>query len=284
MSDVEVVTVQLQDGRYLRGRAFGPRDGRPVLFVAGAGTGSSMAFGEGLLHELGIRLLTMNRAGMAESTIDPSRTLESTGGDYAAFIAAVAGVGPEAVPVVANSQGGVFGLAMSAGHRAGRLVLVSPADEVAHPRIAAMLPEPVRRFAESLSDAGADAAEQLRGFDARRMEAMVIGGADRRDRAVYTEPRFRTRYRAALSEGFANGGAGYITDTLIAMSPWDIAWESIEGPVEILVGARDLVHSPDQGAFLAERIPRARRHIVEGAGAALLWTHARDVLAAATSP
>jgi pimeloyl-ACP methyl ester carboxylesterase len=226
----------------------------------------------------------MDRAGMAASTPDPSRTLESTAEDYAEFAAAVAGVGPAEVPVVAHSQGAVFGLAMSARRRAGRLVLVSPADEVAHPRIAAMLPEEVRRFAGSVNGGGAGAAELLRKFDAARMEAMVIGGADGPDRAVYAEPGFRARYRAALSEGFANDGAAYRTDTVLAMSPWTIPWDSIDGPVQILFGARDLVHSPDQGAFLAERIPLARRRIVEGAGAALLWTHARDVLAAATSP
>lgn len=111
---------------------------------------------------------------------------------------------------------------------------------------------------------------------------MVLDGADPADRAVYREPGFLSRYRAALREGFAHGGAGYATDTLLAMSPWPLDWQAIQVPVLVWSGERDHVHSPDGGALLASRIPGARRRIVPGAGAALLWTHAAEVLAAAT--
>ena len=53
------------------------------------------------------------------------------------------------------------------------------------------------------------------------------------------------------------------------------------GPVDLWYGSADTspVHSPDAGAGLAARIPNARRHVVDGAGGALLWTEAARILA-----
>ena len=84
----------------------------------------------------------------------------------------------------------------------------------------------------------------------------------------------------ALEEAFAQGPDGYARDTLLAMSPWPLDVSSIEVPVDLWYGARDMspVHSPDHGATLARRIPGARRHVLDEAGGALLWTHGAAVL------
>jgi pimeloyl-ACP methyl ester carboxylesterase len=250
-----------------------------VLFVAGAGTGSAMHFGEGLLAGAGVRLLTMDRPGMGGSTPAPGRSAASTARDYTAFAAAVGGEAP--VPVVANSQGALFGLALAAAGAAAPLVLVSPADEVAHPAVAAALPEHARSLAE-LARLRPDAArETFRGITASAMEAMVRDGALPVDRAVYDRPDFLTRYRAALEEGFARDGAGYVEDTLLAMRPWEVDLAAVEVPVTVLVGSLDTAHSPDLARTLTARIPGARRRVVAGAGGALLWSRPDLVLDAA---
>ncbi|NIH79210.1 alpha/beta fold hydrolase [Amycolatopsis viridis] len=265
-------------GRVLAWSATGPADGVPVLFLAGAATGRSMTFGAEHLDRAGVRLVTVDRPGMGGSTSDPGRTVPSTAADLACLVARLGGP----VPVVANSQAAVFGLALAERGITSRLLLVSPADEVADPRVRAQVPAPlqdvVARVAADPDGARAFFAEL--GPDG--MERMVLDGADPADRAVYREPGFLSRYRAALREGFAHGGAGYATDTLLAMSPWPLDWQAIQVPVLVWSGERDHVHSPDGGALLASRIPGARRRIVPGAGAALLWTHAAEVLAAAT--
>lgn len=269
------------DGRTLSGLSFGPAHGRPVLFIAGAATGKSMSFGAESLDEANVRLLTMDRPGMGGSTPDPGRTLASTAGDYRAFVEAATGEPGVPIPVVANSQGGVFGLAAALAGWAERLILVSPADEIAHPQIHAMLPEEATRLADLARDDPDAAAEVLGGFTAAAMEAMVLSGASEADREFYSAPRFLDRYRRALAEGFAGDGAGYVCDTLIAMRPWGLPLERIACAVEVFFGAHDLGHSPDHGATLAGRIPDARRTVLADAGGALLWTHAEAVLAAA---
>ncbi|QIM15199.1 alpha/beta hydrolase [Leucobacter insecticola] len=104
-----------------------------MLFIAGAGTGKSMTFGEDVLDGLGVRLLTMDRPGMGGSTHAEGRTVASTAADYRAFVDGVLGESGARIPVVANSQGAVFGRAMACLCMTRSLILVSPADEISYP-------------------------------------------------------------------------------------------------------------------------------------------------------
>lgn len=268
-------------GRTVAGRVAGPADGTPVLFVAGAATGSSMHLGAAALDAAGVRLLCVDRAGMGASEADPARTVASTADDYRRFAAAVLGVDDPALPVVAHSQGAPFGLRIAADGWATSLTLVSPADEIAHPAVHDSVPADAAALADLVRDDPDAAHRLLRGFDPDRMEQLVLDGADERDRAVYGAPAFRARYRAALAEGFAREGAGYVQDTLLALAAWPVDLAAIRCPVTVLIGAEDRVHSPDLGATLAARVPTAARRVLPGEGGSLLWTRPDLVLAAA---
>ncbi|MBW0252619.1 alpha/beta fold hydrolase [Cellulomonas sp. PS-H5] len=272
-------SVTLPNGRVLTGRTRGPADGRAVLLVGGAATGSAMGFGEDLLEPRGVRLITVDRAGMGGSTPDPGRTAASTARDHIAFAAAVGH--PEPLPVVTNSQGSVFGLALAAAGAASRLVLVSPADEVAHPDVAPLLPPHARELAD-LARADPEAARAVLGrLGPAEMEAMVRNGAEAVDRAVYERPAFLARWRAALVEGFAGQGAAYVQDTLLAMRPWHVDLSAVAVPTTVVVGEHDRGHSPDRARMLTARVPGAVRRVVPGAGGSLLWARPELVLDAA---
>lgn len=270
--------VVLADGRQLAGTSYGAADGQPVLFIAGAATGKAMMFGEAGLASLGVRLITMDRPGMGSSGDDTSRDILTTAEDYRIFVRSVLGNAGVGLPVVANSQGSVFGLATALAGWVSRLVLVSPADEVAHPPIRKMLPSHAAGLAELVETDPAAAADLLGKFGPHEMEQMVLGSASDDDRRIYGSPEFVDIYRRSLQEGFANDGAGYVRDTLIAMGSWGLPLAAIECPVDILVGANDVGHSPDRAEVLTRRIPKATRKVVAGAGGALLWSHAEMVL------
>lgn len=269
--------VETPDGRVLAGASCGPEDGRPVLFVAGAATGKSMIFGADHLYEARIRLLTMDRPGIGDSTPHAARTLQSTAADYQTVARAVLGEDPHTV--VANSQGAVFALALAVNSQVDRLMLVSPADEVAYPDIHAMLPPEATALADLAQNQPAEAAAVLQGFSARAMEDMVIGNAGTVDKTFFRSEPFLSRYRRALGEGFGNGGDGYVRDTLLAMRAWDLNLDAIRCSVEVLFGEQDRGHSPDHGQTLTGRIPGATRSVFPNAGGALLWTHAPTILA-----
>lgn len=272
------IQVHAADGRALRGMSFGPVTGQPVLFIAGAATGCSMYFAGELLNQANIRLLTMSRAGMEGSDIDLNRTLESTVQDYKEFVYGALGGADQSIRVVAQSQGSVFGLGAALAGWVSKLALISPADEVANPVIRAMLPDAATKLPDLANQNPMAAAEILQTFTVDAMEAMVFDNAHDVDRAVYACDSFRSVYRRALCEGFANDANGYVCDTLIAMKPWHLGLNTIDIPVTIMFGSNDTGHSPDHGQTLAKRIPGSRRRLIPDAGGALLWTHPQLIL------
>lgn len=279
--EIQAVTA---DGRVLSGFSFGPSEGRPILFIAGAATGKSMVFGEDFLADMKLRIITMDRPGIGDSTPDPARTLASTAADYQSFLAAALGEDSASVAVVANSQGSVFALKLASISSIASLTLVSPADELAHPTIHDMLPPEATALADLAQSSPDEAAAILGSFSADAMETMVLSGSNADDAAYYQSEPFLSRYRRGLAEGFMHDGVGYVTDTLIAMRTWPIDFDAISCPVRVMFGAGDLSHSPDHGETLSSRIPRATRTVFADAGGALLWTHAQKVLEAAMEP
>ncbi|MUL60352.1 alpha/beta hydrolase [Mycobacterium sp. CBMA293] len=267
-------------GRRIAYASYGPSSGAPVLFIPGAGCGRRMSFGAELLDELGVRLISVDRPGLGGSDPDPDpdKTFESVAADFAAVIDAVAS-GP--VPVVANSQGAPFGLALAGTGGASRLVLASPIDDLGYPPVAALLSPMHREFVTAVADDPSAAAQQLSGYTASALFDMIMAAYPESDRAVYDDPEFRATLRTALADGFVQGSAGYARDTVIATTAWPASLLTPGIEVQVLFGSDDTVHSPDLGATLTGRIPGATRTVVDGVGGALLWARADLVISCA---
>jgi pimeloyl-ACP methyl ester carboxylesterase len=269
-------TIELRDGRHLAYRAYGPADGTPVLFIPGAGSGRLMRFGDdALLSRRGVQLISVDRPGLGGSTGDPAKTFGSVADDLGELARTVAG-GP--VPVVANSQGAPFGLALAATSWARRLVLVSPIDDVAHPPITALLPAAYREMVAGVAADPHALAADLRHYTADALYAMVMSDYPDCDAEVYTRTDFRSHFESALQDAFAGGATGYAQDTVLAMTAWPAELFHPTVDVHILFGSEDTVHSPDFGAQLTSRIRGARREVVAGTGGALLWARPDLVL------
>ncbi len=257
-------------GRRMAYASYGPDSGEPAVFIAGAGCGRRMAFGLEMLDKAGVRLISVDRPGIGMSTPDQGKTLDSVGADLAAMIDTIVG---RPVPVVANSQGAPFGLALAATGRASRLVLVSPIDDLGHPAVAAQLAPAHREFVAAIAADPEAAMQDLSGCTPTALFDMIMADYPVSDAAVYDHADFRAMLRAALDEGFAQGAAGYARDTVLATSPWPTHLLSPGVDVHVVFGADDTVHSPDLGATLAARIPGATHSVIAGVGGALLWAH-----------
>lgn len=268
-------TTELPDGRLLGWAEWGPLDGVPVLLCPGAATSRCLGFGTDVLEPLGVRLVSVDRPGLGASTPAPGRTFVDFAEDMRALVTARE-LGLPAV--VGNSQGAPFALACAEAGLAAALAIVSGADEVAAPEFATALPAALRDIVDKVAQDAAAAERFFAGFTADAMWDMVVGGSPPSDVAVYRLPAFEAAYHRALTEAFAQGSAGYARDTVLAMSRWPLRLGEIAVPVDIWYGALDTSHSPDNGAWLATRIPGAHRHIVPETGGALLWTHAEQVL------
>ncbi|MEU9603357.1 alpha/beta hydrolase [Streptomyces sp. NPDC048057] len=266
---------RLPDGRLLGWAEWGPADGTPVLLCPGAATGRSLGFGADALTALDVRLVSVDRPGLGASTPMPGRTLADFAADVR-VLAARRGLGRPAA--VGNSQGAPFSLACAAADVVGALALVAAADEIADPRFADGLPPELRHLVD-LSVRDPDAAEAVfADFTPQHMLDLVRGGSPQCDLLVYGEETFAAAYRRALAEAFAQGAGGYARDTVLAMGRWGIDLAAIRIPVDVWYGTEGRSHSPDHGAGLTARIPGAVRHLVPGAGGAVLWTHAPQIL------
>jgi pimeloyl-ACP methyl ester carboxylesterase len=267
------------EGRTVGWTEWGPADGEPVLFCSGAGTSSTLGFGGDVVDDLDVRLICVDRAGLGRSSPDPRKSLASHARDVGAVIAA-RGLGTP--PCVAVSQGAPFGVAIAGAGLVRALAIVAGQDELAHPRMRPLVVPDVLRLIDTIAaDRDAFEADFAAKVDADGLWQLVIAMSAPRDRALYEEPAFAAAYRRALREGFAQGPAGYVRDLTLALSPWSTPPEQIDVPAHLWYGALDTspVHSPDHGATLATRIPRAVRRLLPEEGGSLLWTRARDILA-----
>lgn len=265
----------LPGGRVLGWAEWGPEDGVPVLLCPGAATSRWLGFGPGVVHSLGVRLVSVDRPGLGVSSPSPGRTFADFAADMRDF-AALRGL--ERPAVVGNSQGAPFALACAVDGIAAAVAVVSGADEVAAPRFAGALPDELRGIVDRVAADPLGAEEMFRGFGAEAMLAMVMGGSPEPDLRVYRDPAFAAAYRRALDEAFAQGSGGYARDTVLAMGRWPFDLGRVRVPVDLWYGELDTSHSPDNGATLATRIPHARRHVVQGIGGAVLWTDAERIL------
>lgn len=274
------IASRLPDGRVLSAWAWGPADGRAVLFCPGAGMSGALGFGHEVLASSGRQLVAVDRPGLGGSDPDPGKTLASVAADIAALVAAEGLSRPVAVGF---SQSAPFALALAAAGIVERVALVSGQDDFGDPDIAARLdPQVGGMVAAARADPAGFEAQVAATATADWLWSMIAAMSGAADRAVYEAPEFALRYRAALDEGFRQGAAGYARDLVAAVTPWPFAPEAIGVPVDLWYGALDTspVHSPDFGATLERRLPRARRTVLPDAGSALLWTHAADILGA----
>ena len=276
-------SARLPDGRRLGWATWGPEDGIPVLFFSGAAMGRSLGFGADALAPHGLRLIAVERPGVGASDPDPGRTLSDWPRDVAQLAAAL---DLRDFGIVGFSQGAPFALVCAAAGIARTVSVVSGQDDLHHPAFADLLDSDVGKLLRALAT---DPTGVERAFDrdanAEMMWNLIIGSSSNIDLAVYTSLAFEPTFRRALGEGFAQGGAGYARDLVLAMGRWPFDPADIRIPVDLWYGGHDTstVHSPDHGAELARRIPTARRYLLPEAGGSLLWTHADEILASLRS-
>ena len=270
--------MRLRDGRTLAWSEWGPEAGLGVLYCPGAGMSGWLGFGWEEARRLGVRLLAVDRPGLGGSDPDGGKTFASWAVDVAEWRR---WLGLEGLRAVGFSQGAAFALALGATGLAERVAVVSGQDELAEPRVRAMLPAGVAAMVE---EAEGDPAGLERKFaavaTAEKMLELILAFSGEGDRRMYEEPEMRAGLERALAEGFGQGAHGYARDLANAMGRWGFRVEGIGAPVALWYGEEDRspVHSPDYGETLAGRLRRGMRRVVRGEGGAVLWTRAGEIL------
>ncbi|MGH3999406.1 MAG: alpha/beta fold hydrolase, partial [Pseudonocardiaceae bacterium] len=132
---------RLPDERLLGWAEWGCPDATPILLCPGAATSRWLGFGADAVEALGVRLVSVSRPGLGNSTPAPGRSFADFADDIR-HLALQRGLGRPAV--VGNSQGAPFALGCAVDGITGPLAIVSGADEIAAPEFAETLPPELR--------------------------------------------------------------------------------------------------------------------------------------------
>ncbi|WP_424933428.1 alpha/beta fold hydrolase [Amaricoccus macauensis] len=268
----------LPGGRWLAWHEWGTPEGRAVIVCPGAGMAGPMPFGEREAERESLRLISVDRPGLGGSEPDSGKSFTSFARDVRALLDHL---GLDAVAAIGFSQGAPFALALAAEGVVPAVSLVSGQDELAHPDVLTQLPPPVADFVRRAAGDGPALEEEITATaTADWLWQMIETMSSPQDRAFYASETFAQLYRASLAAGFRQGAAGYARDTILALAPWPFRLEDLDCPVRLWFGREDAspVHSPDLGATLAARLPDANLNRIDGAGSAILWTHADAIL------
>ncbi|HEY3842880.1 MAG TPA: alpha/beta hydrolase [Acidimicrobiales bacterium] len=227
------------------------------------------------LVELGIRLITYDRAGYGWSDRQPGRRVVDCVGDVAAIADAL---GLDQFAATGGSGGGPHVLAVAArlGDRVTRaqcVVGVAPYGLDDLDFFAGMDPENVKEFGWALEGEERLVAELPR--EAAELQARVaqdpskiLEGFDlpEADLAVLGDPRIQAVIREETADMFAHGVWGWIDDDLAFTWPWGFELSEINVPVEVRFGADDVLVPAAHGHWLAANVPGATAVVTSGAG------------------
>ena len=263
----------LPDGRRLDLYVSGPDGGVP--FISHHGTpGAYTPYGplERPVHEHGMRFVSWSRPGYGASSRHRGRRVVDVVADTEAVLSAI---GADRCIVAGRSGGGPHALACAARLDAAAAVLVIAGvapyeadgleflDGMGEDNLdefgAAVRGEPdLRRYLDAQR-------EQLKSVAAGDIIAAMAGLLPEVDRRVLTE-ELGENLAASFREGLRIGPDGWIDDDLAFVQPWGFALSEIRRPVSIWQGSLDLMVPFAHGRWLADHVPNASVHLLEGEG------------------
>jgi pimeloyl-ACP methyl ester carboxylesterase len=279
---VETQFVETPDGRALAWSEIGAPDGPPVIWCHGGLSGrTDVAFASAGATIAGVRLITLDRPGIGESSRRRGRSV----GDWADDVAVFADVlGLDRFSVVGWSAGGPHALACAArlGDRVLATATIGGMEPVRTRADRKALGLALDRLLIPLSRHGAWLARGILGASLRlspeRQQRALLRAVSEPDRRVL-EPLPAEDAVGSTIAAAAPGVAGFIDDYRAFGAPeWGFDLGAIPGPVRCWQGADDRAVPPAIGERLAAAIPRGELQAVPDAGHFLVLEHGGEVL------
>lgn len=259
------------DGRTLCVDSNGDALGRPIL--AFHGSPGSRVVTHGLAEQalaLSVRLLSYDRPGYGQSTARADRTIADSVTDVARI---ADGLEIDRFAVLGSSGGGPFALAAAAllPDRVTAVVTMCGLGPMAEPGFdpwAGMTPAraaELRVFYDDPAQFGSYLAIMRERYLGLTDEQIVTQHASAPIAANLPLEYFRSVI-AQIKLGLAPGVEGVLEDSRASFNPWGFDLESIGVPTQVWHGLADENVPYQHAVWLAEKIPSAELHLVEGEG------------------
>jgi len=268
--------VPTSEGRNLEVLTGGDPAGFPWLFHTGTPSAAVEApLFEAFARYAGLRLITYSRPGYGRSTPQLLAAPQVVD-DVADALTVLDALGVGEFITLGWSGGGPRALACAAllPHRcraAGTLAGAGPNDADDLDFTDGMATENIEEFAAAergATEYGAFLEKQLpelRDITAERVVESLGGLVTAVDAAALTGD-YAAWLAAALRHAVAQGVVGWREDGLALVRPWGFDLASIKVPVSVWQGDQDAMVPFAHGEWLAENVPGARPHLLEGEG------------------
>ena len=263
-----LLTLETPDGRELAFALWGDRDGFPMLVLHGTpGCRLERWPNEDVYRQLGVLVVTHDRAGYGRSTRRPGRRVVDEVDDV---VALADHLGLDRFGVTGTSGGGAHALACAAlvpdrVMRASCVVGVAPygSPGLEHDAwLDGMDPENVKEFGwamegedvllRELEAENARIAVRVAEDPAAVLEAFDLSESDRAELARKERAQI---IRESWAEHSALGVGGWADDDLAHLRPWGFDLERISIPVLVKYGATDVLVPPAHGEWLSAHVP-----------------------------
>jgi pimeloyl-ACP methyl ester carboxylesterase len=271
---VEGTSIEVGGGRTLTVYDAGDPGGAPILFHHGTpSSGAPFAEHVRLAEEQGVRFVSYDRAGYAESTRDAGRDIAAVAGDAIALADALgigrfatwglSGGGPHALACAALAPERVGAVASIAG--------VAPYSADGLDWLAGMGEGNVAEFGAALAGEGVlrPALEaEAAGLAASSTEELIAAMStllSPPDVAAVQGP-LGEYLLGSFTRGLSRGVDGWVDDDLAFSRGWGFDPAEIEPPVLVVQGRQDLMVPGGHGDWLAGRIPGAEGWFSEDEG------------------
>ncbi len=277
---MSLVAVALPDGRTLEVLVSGAPDGRALFFHGGLPS-AAVPFAplERVATERGLRLVTCSRPGYGGSTPrTDGATSYRVADDVPDTAAILAHLGIDEVVTLGWSGGGPRSLAcaalLPACRAATSLAGIAPVGQGGMDQdawLADMGPENVRDFlasregAEAVQPYADEQAAGMTGLTGEQVAASFGELLSDVDAAAVTG-EFADFLAASSGRAAAQGSVGLRDDSLAIARPWGFDVAAIGVPVSVWQGRHDRMVPFGHGAWLADHVPGARRHLYEDEG------------------
>jgi pimeloyl-ACP methyl ester carboxylesterase len=270
-----IASVTTPDGRRLAYLELGNSDGPLVMHNHG---GPSSRLEARLLADAaarnGLRLICVDRPGMGQSSPQKVRTYSGWADDLVTIADAL---GSQTFGVTGWSEGGPWALAAAAYIDPARLRHVSGIAPGSYGAFgdnwAAQYLSKVDAFGGSLAlrfKPGFRLMYAALGLTAKRFRSsfskQIRNSVNDYDRELLLRPEIGEGFADSCAECFAHGSDGLVRDAELLYRRWAFDVKQIERPVHIWQGLDDLLVPDPINKAVADAMPGAVWHPVEGAG------------------
>jgi pimeloyl-ACP methyl ester carboxylesterase len=267
-------TVRLPRRRRLGYAEFGPASGKPLLWFHGTpGARRQIApQARELAHERGVRIVSVERPGVGQSTPHVYAALVDFARDIERLCEAL---GIERFAVAGLSGGGPYALACAHALRervVAAVVLGGVAPAVGPEAAPGGASRLIRAFAPVMHRARQPLGGALRGL-IRLLEPLADQAVDLfarqmppGDQRLFQDAAMRLMFQEDLILGARRNFQAIPLDVALFARHWGFALENLAVPVHLWYGDSDIIVPPQHGEHLARLIPGARLVIRPGEG------------------